>query len=78
MVRIQARENQDELEGQTKYLGNTPMHMAAQSGHYLVVKYLIERQARSQITNNEDDTPNDLLYKAMRAHKKKLEKIKKK
>lgn len=71
------RQNEDELERRTKYRGNTPMHMAAQSGHYLVVKYLLERGADSQITNLDELTPKDLLLRSVTVHKKKLDKIKK-
>lgn len=78
MVRIQLRQNEDELEGRTKYRGNTPMHMAAQSGHYLIVKYLLSKNADCLITNNDEQTPKDLLLKSMAAQKKKLDKIKKK
>ena len=32
-------------------MGNTPLHIAAQFGHYLIVKYLLEIGCPSNITN---------------------------
>lgn len=78
MVRIQLRQHEDELEARTKYRGNTPMHMAAKNGHYLVVKYLLERGADCQITNLDEQTPKDLLVKSIHAQDTKIKKMKKK
>lgn len=78
MVRIQLRQHEEELQGRTKYRGNTPMHMGAKNGHYLVVKYLLERGADCQITNLDEFTPKDLLVKSLASQKQKLSKIKKK
>jgi len=41
MVRIMIREGED-MHQRTHNKGNTPMHIAARHGHYLIVKYLIE------------------------------------
>lgn len=41
MVRILIREGQNVNE-KTQNEGNTPLHIAAKNGHYLIVKYLIE------------------------------------
>lgn len=78
MVRIQLRQNESELQGRTKYRGNTPMHMAAKNGHYLVVKYLLERGADSQITNFEEQTPRDLLVRSLTAQSMHIKKLQKK
>lgn len=78
MVRIQLRQNEAELQARTKYRGNTPMHMAAKNGHYLIVKYLLERGADCQITNLDEMTPKDLLLKSLNLQEQKIKKIKKK
>ena len=78
MVRILLREHESELQARTKYRGNTPMHMAAQNGHYLVVKYLLDRGADSQMTNLEEKTPKQLLRKSLRQQGIKIDKLSKK
>ena len=42
MTRIMIREGQAVNE-KTQQYGNTPLHIAARHGHYLIVKYLIEQ-----------------------------------
>lgn len=42
IVRIMIREGQDENQ-KTQTMGNTPLHIAARNGHYLIVKYLLEQ-----------------------------------
>lgn len=54
------------------------MHMAAQNGHYLIVKYLLERGADCQITNLEEQTPKEVLLKAANQQAIKINKMKKK
>ena len=54
------------------------MHMAAKNGHYLVVKYLLERGADCQITNLEEQTPKDLLLKSVSQQAIKIKKLSKK
>ena len=78
MVRIQLRQNESELQARTKYRGNTPMHMAAQNGHYLIVKYLLERGADCQITNLDEQTPKDLLLASAGQQAVKIKKLRKK
>ena len=41
MIRLLLREGQDPNE-QTQHKRNTPLHLAAKNGHYLVVKFLLE------------------------------------
>lgn len=41
--------------------GDTPLHVAALKGHDIIVHLLLERQAVSTITNNEDMTFVDVL-----------------
>jgi ankyrin repeat protein len=38
---------------------NTPMHIAAKHGHYLIVKYLMEIGANPVIENRDGLTPYD-------------------
>lgn len=54
------------------------MHMAAQNGHYLVVKYLLDRGADCQMTNLEEKTPMQLLRKSFRQQGIKIDKLGKK
>ncbi len=46
MVRIMIREGQN-INQQTQNKGNTPIHIAAKNGHYLIVKLLLELNADS-------------------------------
>jgi hypothetical protein len=36
---------------------NTPLHIAAGNGHYLIVKYLVEAGANPILTNKRGQTP---------------------
>jgi len=56
MVRIMIREGQSVVEPTQEY-GNTPMHIAARNGHYLIVKYLIDSEAPVTSTNKFGFTP---------------------
>ena len=59
MVRILPREGQDVNE-QTQNLKNTPLHIAAQSGHLLIVKYLLEQGAAVNLANANSLSPLEL------------------
>lgn len=51
MVRVLLREGEDENR-KTQELENTPMHVAAYHGHYLIVKFLMEeKNAKFDLTN---------------------------
>jgi ankyrin repeat protein len=63
LVRVIIREGQDVNE-QTQYLKNTPLHIAAFNGHYLIVKYLLEQGANPIITNREGLTPLNFAEKS--------------
>lgn len=52
LVRILIREGQ-KIDEQTQYYKNSPMHIAARHGHYLIVKYLLEIGADPVITNKD-------------------------
>ena len=41
------------MNEQTQDLKNTPLHIAAKHGHFLIVKYLLENGAIPNITNRE-------------------------
>lgn len=47
------------MNEQTTHMRNTPLHIAAKHGHFLIVKYLKEAQANIMITNKEGMTPFD-------------------
>lgn len=60
MVRILVREGQDPNE-KTQNMHNTPMHIAARSGHYLIVKFLIDLGCPSTTQNAQGMTARLLL-----------------
>ena len=64
MVRMMIREGQDK-EQQTYNEGNTPIHIAARNGHYLIVKYLIELGAQTNIVNGSSLTPKEYLQQIL-------------
>ena len=69
LVRILIREGQD-MNEQTTHLRNTPLHIAAKHGHFLIVKYLKEAQANLMITNKEGLTPFDFAGESRRTFAK--------
>lgn len=60
MVRIMIREGQSSVEP-TQKVGNTPLHIAARNGHYLIVKYLIDNGAPVDTKNKDGYTPREYL-----------------
>ena len=56
MVRIMIREGQN-INQQTQNKVNTPIHIAAKNGHYLIVKLLLELNADSSIVNLDGLSP---------------------
>ena len=60
MVRIMIREGQSSTEP-TQKVGNTPLHIAARNGHYLIVKYLIDIGAPVDTKNKDGYTPREFL-----------------
>jgi len=55
MVRVLIREGQDPNE-QTEHERNTPLHLAAKNGHYLIVKFLMEMNANILLMNRAGKT----------------------
>ena len=77
MVRILIREGEN-LNIQTERERNTPMHVAARNGHYLIVKYLLENGAKPDITNNRGLTPKQYLDEVLISDPQKIAQIAKK
>ena len=74
MVRIMIREGQNK-NGKTQNMGNTPLHIAARNGHYLIAKYLKEIGASLTVKNEKDQTPIQFLQEALITDPVKLEKM---
>ena len=72
-MRIMIREGQNANES-TQIMGNTPLHIAARNGHYLIVKYLVEQQADTSLTNVNGQTPRQFLQELI-IPESKLEKM---
>ena len=68
LVRVLVREGQH-LDEQTQAAKNSPLHIAARHGHFLVVKYLVEAGANPALANKDGLTPFDFAEEA----KKELE-----
>jgi len=65
LVRILSREG-DNINAQTQHKKNTPLHLAAQNGHILVVKYLIEElRANVKLGNIDNKLPLDLAKQSL-------------
>jgi Lysine methyltransferase/Ankyrin repeats (3 copies) len=48
--------------------GDTPLHVAARSGHLDVVAYLLSVDADDRLTNNQGETPEDIARRRGHAH----------
>jgi ankyrin repeat protein len=66
LVRVLIREGQD-MNEQTQQMKNTPLHIAARHGHFLIVKYLLETKAVPNIDNRDDLTPFDFAEDARKS-----------
>ena len=77
MVRILIWEGQNVNEV-TVNKGNTPLHIAARCGHYLVCKYIVESGADLNICNYKALTPSQYLNEALTYEPDKVADIKKK
>ena len=62
MVRILVREGESPT-AKTQNLENTPMHIAAQHGHYLIVKFLLELKCNPNTLNGEGLTVRQHIEK---------------
>lgn len=71
------REGQD-VDAKTQTMGNTPLHIAARNGHYLIVKYLLEKMANPSILNNNMLTPKQLMQEVLIQDQAKVEQLAKK
>jgi ankyrin repeat protein len=54
------------MNEQTQQFKNTPLHIAARHGHFLIVKYLVEAQASINITNKDGQTAFDFAEDSKR------------
>ena len=64
MVRILLREGEDVNE-QSQVLKNTGLHIAAKSGHLLIVKYLLEHGADTNLSNAESKNAYELAHESI-------------
>ena len=77
MVRILLREGENK-DIQTQNMGNTPLHIAARNGRYLICKYLIDNDAQIDIVNFAGQTPIEFLEEVVILDQNKAEKAAKK
>ena len=73
MVRILIREGQDPNE-HTVHEMNTPLHLAAQNGHILIVMYLLDQNATPGKPNSKAKTPLDLCNESLQQFEPKVSK----
>ena len=73
MTRIMIREGQN-INEKTQTEGNSPLHIAARNGHYLIVKYLMEIGATVAQVNSKGMTARQFLQEALLASDK-MEKL---
>ena len=64
MVRVLIWGGQDVNET-TSERGNTPLHIAARHGHYLIAKYLAENGADLSLENYAGMTPTQYLLEGL-------------
>ena len=64
MVRILIREGQD-VDEQTQEKRNTALHLSAQHGHILVVRFLVGAEAQMEINNADGKTALDLAKQSL-------------
>lgn len=64
MVRILIREGAD-INAVTQDLRNSPLHLAAQHGHILIVKYLLELDASTVLKNSQMKTALQLAQESL-------------
>jgi len=67
MVRILLREGQD-INEQTQEMRNTSLHLAAQNGHFLIVRLLVDLGADKSVINKNGKTPLDLAEESHKAN----------
>ncbi len=63
LVRVLIREGQD-MNEQTQQLKNTPLHISAKNGHYLIVKYLLDNGVEAGRENRDGLTAFDFAEEA--------------
>ena len=57
----------------TQNMGNTPLHISARNGHYLITKYLLEIGGDIGQLNQKDLTPIQFLQEALVTDPSKVE-----
>lgn len=75
MVRVLVWAGQDVNE-QTSQRANTPLHIAARHGHYLIAKYLCESKADTTLENYDRQTPAMFLQDGLNSMPQKIDKLK--
>jgi len=71
LVRILIREGAN-INDVTQDYRNSPLHLAAQNGHILIVKYLLELGATTTLVNYESKTALDLARESLKKSTPKL------
>ncbi len=64
-MRILHRQGQS-LDEQTQKLKNTPLHISAKFGHFLIVKYMLENKCNPDIKNRDGMTAFNFADEARR------------
>ena len=76
MVRILLREDDSILDEQTIIKSNTPLHIAAENGHYLIAKFLTDQQCKTEALNVDGKTAIDCCAMQLELKEKKLREVK--